>query len=296
MDTPDITTTKRCSKCGELKPHDQFYINNITGRVAAACKPCYLARRRELYAPTAKRPKYDTPPDGMKYCRRCGLAKPHDAFCRESRASDGLSSHCKSCRADESREYRGNNQEKERQRQHKWNKANSDRSREIKRDYARRKRADDPAGENEKRAKYRRAHPERIREAHRRWIAKHPENNRLHAHRRRTAKLNLPNSFTPTDWLAVIDHFNGCCAVCGRPAGLWHTLALDHWIPITSPDCPGTVVWNIVPLCHGINGCNNSKHKKDAAQWLVEKFGKRKGRVILKRIETYLEARRWGTA
>jgi hypothetical protein len=97
----------------------------------------------------------------------------------------------------------------------------------------------------------------------------------------------LPNTITPQDWIYTLDYFNGCCAVCGRPAGLWHTMAMDHWIPVTSPLCPGTIPTNIIPLCHGIDGCNNSKHNYDAVEWLNGKFGKRKAKQILERINAY---------
>ena len=68
-------------------------------------------------------------------------------------------------------------------------------------------------------------------------------------------------------------------------------MAMDHWIPIVSPDCPGTVPWNIVPLCGGAGGCNNSKSDRNAAEWLIGKFGKRKGRAILRKIEAFLDSR-----
>lgn len=91
------------------------------------------------------------------------------------------------------------------------------------------------------------------------------------------------------------EYFDGCCAICGRLPSFWHILAQEHWIPITDPrlDNPGTVVGNMLPMCHsrkdGENGCNNSKSNKDPIVWLVEKFGKRKARRILERIEAYFE-------
>jgi hypothetical protein len=74
-----------------------------------------------------------------------------------------------------------------------------------------------------------------------------------------------------------------------RPAGLWHQITPDHWIPLASPDCPGTVPENIIPLCFGSGGCNNSKKAKDGYEWLLQRYGKRKACVILKRIQAYFE-------
>lgn len=116
-------------------------------------------------------------------------------------------------------------------------------------------------------------------------------NNRLNIywHKRRALQRQLPMNFTDDDWQRALDYFNGCCAVCGRPRGLWHTLAKDHWIPLSSPcpDNPGTVPTNIVPLCGGVGGCNESKNNRDATEWLRWRFGKRKARQTLKRIEEY---------
>lgn len=106
-------------------------------------------------------------------------------------------------------------------------------------------------------------------------------------HRRRARKHNLSDTFTSADWQRALDYFGGCCAVCGRPVGLWHTIAADHWIPLSSPDCPGTVPTNIIPLCHGVSGCNNSKLNAEPTDWLVRKFGKRKAKKIMAHIETY---------
>lgn len=62
----------------------------------------------------------------------------------------------------------------------------------------------------------------------------------------------------------------------------------DHFIALTDtrPNNPGTVPTNIVPSC-GI--CNDSKGNKNAAEWLIAKFGKRRAYAILKRIEIYFE-------
>lgn len=113
----------------------------------------------------------------------------------------------------------------------------------------------------------------------------------------RTRKRALPATFTKEQWKRSLDYFNHKCAVCGRDlTGLFHTAAADHWIPLTSPDCPGTIPTNIVPLCQdrkgGEGGCNNSKGNKDPSVWLISKFGKRKAAEVMKRIETYFE---WAT-
>jgi hypothetical protein len=110
--------------------------------------------------------------------------------------------------------------------------------------------------------------------------------------RRRARKLALPDYFTILDWQYALDYFNDCCAACGRQlTDLFgtHKANADHWIPLASPDCPGTVPGNIVPLCGGEGGCNNSKSDKDPEEWLIARFGKRKGKAILQRINAYFD-------
>lgn len=111
---------------------------------------------------------------------------------------------------------------------------------------------------------------------------------------RRARKTALPNTLTSEQWLRAIGYFGGCCAVCNKQlTDLFgeRTVGADHWIPLSDPrpDNPGTVATNIVPLCHGVGGCNNSKSDRDPIEWLTEKFGKRKAAQILKRINAYFE-------
>jgi len=102
-------------------------------------------------------------------------------------------------------------------------------------------------------------------------------------------KQKLPHTFTPQDWDRALEYWDYKCAICERPRGLWHTLSQDHWIPLTHPECPGTVATNILPLCHGTDGCNNSKGKKHPREWLIAKLGTRKANKKLKEIEAYFE-------
>jgi hypothetical protein len=110
-------------------------------------------------------------------------------------------------------------------------------------------------------------------------------------------KLSLPMAFSAADWDDALDYWGYQCAICSRPRGLWHTLAQDHWIPLSDPRCPGTVPTNILPLCHGEGGCNNSKGNKDPIRWLEERLGKRRAAQKLLEIQTYfawMEARGYG--
>jgi len=103
----------------------------------------------------------------------------------------------------------------------------------------------------------------------------------------------LPCTFTEDQALRALAYFGDRCAACGRPAGLFHILAFDHWIPLVSnrEDNPGTVAENMIPLCHSregdTEGCNNVKHSQDPYYWALRQFGDKKGRKVINRVEAY---------
>jgi hypothetical protein len=80
--------------------------------------------------------------------------------------------------------------------------------------------------------------------------------------------------------------------VCGRYIGNDNEhlkLAIDHWIALDDKrvNNPGTVITNLLPLCHGKGGCNNSKGNKDPEQWLHEIYSCDEAEAILGRIKAY---------
>jgi hypothetical protein len=215
----------------------------------------------------------------LKQCTKCKQWLPAtlDYFHKHSGTKTGLQTMCKKCKADYSKTaeqaaYRKQlcNSDEYREKRRKQYRENP-KTKATKREYEQRP---------EVRAKMR-----AYQKTERGLLAF-----RSASHRRRALKAGLPNVFSSDDWRRALEYFGGCCAVCGRPPGLWHTLAMDHWVPLIDPNCPGTVPHNIVPLCHGVDGCNNSKQDKRAEDWLIATFGKRKGRAILNRINSYLQA------
>lgn len=231
-----------------------------------------------------------------KRCNKCGRELP--ATTEWFHKSDGhLYSCCKDCKCrdrrnryqinperwrDYSRQYRTANRVKVREYKRRYRAANPDKER----DYKRKIRQTDPDKVREYKRHYRQVNADKVRH----YRQTNPEIFKAATQRRLARKRNLPNTLTAQDWQTALDYFGGRCAVCGRPPGLWHTIAADHWIPLSSPDCPGTVPENIVPLCHGIDGCNNSKNDRDSREWLIEKFGERKAKQIQKRIQAYFDS------
>lgn len=118
----------------------------------------------------------------------------------------------------------------------------------------------------------------------------------IQKHNYRARKRNLPDTLTTEQVQSMLEYFNHSCAICGQPFDMFTKVEFDHWIPISSPDCTGTIATNIIPLCgnrhgfKGYTGCNQSKSNRDAETWLIEKFNKRKANNILKRINDYFES------
>jgi hypothetical protein len=110
---------------------------------------------------------------------------------------------------------------------------------------------------------------------------------RLYQSMRRTRVQELPATFTPEDEAFMLQYWSYACAACGNQNGFEWFLALDHWIPVKSPECPGTIATNMIPLCHGTGGCNNSKHNLPPEEWLVRRFGARKAKAIAKKVQEY---------
>lgn len=98
---------------------------------------------------------------------------------------------------------------------------------------------------------------------------------------------NCGKTFTQEDWRRALEYFNWSCAICGRKQGSGRVIAQDHWIPVTKGG--EYIPSNIVPLCHGFDGCNNKKNNRDAAKWLGETFGPQKAGDIQKRITDYFQ-------
>lgn len=283
--TDDIVhPLKRCTKCGvEYPATTQYFHRNKRGKYGlnVICVICNRAKAREWNSKNAER----------------------------SRKRE--------------REWRIANRERKRQTDREWYDANTEKKREYDRQRYIANRdthrescriwyvKNSEAARRKSKARYWQ-NPEREKALAREWVLRNPEKARLskreyrqqnfekiriYIHRREARKRSLADTFTHEQWQHALEYFGGCCAVCGRPVkDLFnsHTLSADHWIPLSSPDCPGTVATNVLPLCHskeiGAGGCNGSKSNKDPEKWLVERFGDKKSAEILKRIQEYFDS------
>ncbi|WP_079168999.1 endonuclease VII domain-containing protein [Streptomyces sp. CC77] len=90
---------KRCSRCGDSKPRADFAKNRSSrDGLQSYCRPCWADyhQQRQLARGMNIRPRVPVPP-GHKFCRPCGMIKPHSEWNRNRSASDGLSTACKEC-------------------------------------------------------------------------------------------------------------------------------------------------------------------------------------------------------
>lgn len=92
--TAPVVAEKACTKCGEVKPADQFYRRAASrDGLSYFCRACHQSyykgkRPRESFVPL---------PGGEKRCRACEqMVKAEDFYSHRFNA-DGLQSRCKAC-------------------------------------------------------------------------------------------------------------------------------------------------------------------------------------------------------
>jgi len=239
-----------------------------------------------------------------KVCTVCQQSLPNtlEFFALNTRTHRGLLARCRPCTAAYYRAWRQKNPEKARanvQRYYakdlaaskaRWRRNATRYRAKHKETVLRRQRARRHADIDNTRQEanaYRQAHPETFRQAQKAWERNNPHDGRLRAHKRRLRTRNVAATFTAEDWEFCLNYWQYACALCGAQQDEQKKLAMDHWIPISSPLCPGTTPSNILVLCHGIGGCNNSKHDNDPIYWMEQKLGKRAAEHKFQEIERY---------
>lgn len=287
---------KRCTKCKEWVSYDEYYKDSrASDGYASQCRICNLKYRNKeagKYTHIRNRPHE---PEGMRWCSHCELVKSESEF---SMGRKGLRRECEDCRRKDGREYVATHKEQ----RAKYKANNYEHILTIGRAYHHRNKEKF----NKKSKEWRKKNPTKFRLGVGVSKAKKPElykaNSTLKQSRRRMRLSTLPNDYTIADWERALEYFNYRCAVCNQPENRAYALyiAADHWQPLAKSD-KGTVVDNIIPLCHnGVgsplfgtdSGCNNRKSAKNPEQWLRETYDEITAEEILRRINTYFE---WAT-
>ena len=237
----------------------------------------------------------------LKRCSKCRNEFPAtlEYFYKLKTGKHGLCAQCKSCIDARSKaywlahpgrrraiqaKYYANHADEKNQHDAQWRAEHPERAKEIQAQY----RQSHPDRIIASRAKWRAMHPDERKAHARKWSAANREYTKLNTHRHRTRKISLPAQYSLDDWNRALVYFNGTCAYCQNPPSLFDhypTLHADHFIPLNDPTCPGTVKWNIVPACQS---CNISKSDHDPIEWILSKFGPKKAKQIIRRIQEYL--------
>lgn len=237
-------------------------MSDSTTRVCTKCKEQFPATTEYFYA---------TQKGGLNgSCIKCTLEKRRANYLanREKKLeySRNYYQTNKGEIAKKSRIYQENNREKIRERHKKYAKDN-----------------------DEKLRKYRADNRDKILARKRIYRQENKEKSRIYKLQRVARKRSLPDIFTEAQWIVCLEYHNYCCAVCGNQLrDLFGNVTphADHWIPLSSEQCPGTISTNMICLC---NECNQSKHNKLPDIWLKEKYGTRKANEILKRVQAYFD-------
>lgn len=308
----DSIPQKRCSKCGEFKPATVKYFHRhkeTKDGFNSSCKSCVVARSKQQYEEARNDPD--------KWVKRKEDAKrrlDNDPAQRERKNAKQRERRnlpeIKQADKEYARVYRQIPEVKQRNRDYRrdyYNHPdNHDRMNEAQRiqhkdwyhnkpgfrDRVLAKQKDryhnDPmfresAKARQKQPKHRLKKKEYRESEHGREVF------RVAKLRRRARKRQLPDTFTAAEWQMCLDYHYGCCAVCGQQLkDLFGDVVAhaDHWIPLASPDCPGTVAANMICLC---NACNQCKSSRMPMIWLTEFLGERKAKKKLAEIQAYFE-------
>ena len=180
--------------------------------------------------------------EGGKFCSKCGVAKPWEAYSKSARAKDGYKPSCKECAKVADLAYRLANPEKFKESKRAWREKNPEHSREI---------------TNRHKKKY----AERYREYALKWAKENPERVRATGERRRARKESV--WIEDVDRTVVFERDAGTCQICGIVVDSslkWPDpgfASLDHIKPISKG---GEHSYANIQLAHLF--CNISKKDK----------------------------------
>lgn len=235
-------TTKRCSKCKEIKPLEAFRNdrNRRDGRYPY-CKACERANQKA---------KASTVVVAERYCPDCQQILAAKAFSKNKTTMDGLARYCKACEKVRGARFRAENQETLRRSKQLYRQTHADAVRATERRCYEAKRATYDA----RRAAWRQTHPDAIRNHKRHWAKANPANirqNRMRYNARKIAAV-----VEPVDYAAIWERDHGICHICGLVVDL-ADLHYDHIIPLSKG---GAHAMENIAVSHAI--CNLRKGAK----------------------------------
>ena len=223
-----MSDMKTCAKCKRSLPADKLHFFVRTKAVdgmESSCKEC----RGYRFSKVKKQPK-----SGYKICTDCNNELPST-----SEYFGNKSSYCRKCHANQTREYSSNN-------------------RELISEKAKKFRVENPGYNNERCREYRINNRALVSEYNKEYKKNNPEIFRVKQQRRDAKKLNLPHTFTTSQWEDAKNYFGNKCAYCDDGS----ILTMDHFVPLNNGG--EFTKDNIIPAC---GNCNFRKRISDPLVW-----------------------------
>jgi hypothetical protein len=269
--------TKRCSKCGQELPATREYFVAKSSRpdgLDSWCKVCKYNHAKK---------KYDENPE---HCRAIQRKWRENNVEKARAASQEWRDKYPERQKDSKRRHREKNREeilrkgRERGRKLRENPEFRAKKRESDKKY----RDKNIEKDRQRSRDYRKNKPDIVKAGIRKWYAENPERAMLLKHRRFAWKRGLPDTLTIDQWTHALKYWNGCCAYCGDTP---EKITLDHYIPLSNPDCPGTIAKNSIPACFS---CNSSKNDANAVYWMTWRFSEEHAQIVAASIQSYFDA------
>lgn len=268
--------SKLCTKCNQLKPRTSFYRDTrATDGLMSQCGECNRSYSVKSVGKHAHLKDIPQEPEGSRWCTECQTMKTIDEFelYKKGRFRRRI---CQICRRKQNKKYAS--EHKEQRAEYRTNNPET-----IKKGYVA-FHSRNPNYASERNRKRRAENPEVVKDEVRRSKEKNRDKyliiNAIKSSRRRAMVRGFPNTLTVQEWRNCLVYFNHRCVVCNGD----DKIVCDHWIPISNPNCPGTVASNCVPLCQL---CNSSKFNYPASIWLREKFTEAQAQAIEDRVAEY---------
>jgi hypothetical protein len=173
-----------------------------------------------------------------KVCSECHEVKSLEDYAKGKHGIGGRGQKCKTCRSENNKV----NRERDMETNRKWREENRERLQEYYR-------------------KWRESNQNYSTEYNRNWRDANPDKHALTHQRRRARKASLPDTLTNDQTKAILDRFNGRCALTGDS-----NVHLDHVIPLAT-GYGGTIYGNIIPLRADLN---ISKNDHNIFNWFSE--------------------------
>ncbi len=211
--------TKKCSKCGEVKPVSGFNMNSSSpDKLQCYCRDCQrLAREQTISRNIARQV---TPEE--KACTKCGVVLKSSNFHKKAGTRDGLNERCRGCYSKENKK-----------RYH----ADIEASRKAVREANARAYAT-PEGKA------------RLIGNIRRWERNNPDALKAIQHSRRAENIG---KLDPAKWRERLDFYGGKCIYCGTS----ENITIEHRIPVSrgGTNLPA----NLAPACKSCNCKKSTK-------------------------------------